>query len=101
MLTRLKKGTKLSFQDPVIPEHLSGPEMILDHFLNSTFLTEDVDGQPVQWAQDMKEQLLRDKAKMVLPANAMDELVDWLGGLRNVAEMSGRTHRMKRKRMVA
>jgi len=98
MLTRLKKGTKLSFQDPVIPEHLSGPEMILDHFLNSTFLTEDVDGQPVQWAQDMKEQLLRDKAKMALPANAMDELVDWLGGLRNVAEMSGRTHRMKRRK---
>ena len=27
---RLKKGTNLSFQDPVIDDHLSGPAMILE-----------------------------------------------------------------------
>ena len=95
---RLKKGTTLSFQDPVLDDHLSGPGMIVEHFISSCFLTTGEDGQEVPWANETKSQLLKEAKDLNLPPNAMDDLIDRLGGLKKVAEMSGRSHRIKRRK---
>jgi len=95
---RLRKGLPVAFQDAVIPEHLSGPQMILEHFLSTSLLTHGEDGLELCWASEAKERLLDEAKALVLPANAMDEIVDNLGGLKRVAEMSGRSHRMKRRK---
>jgi len=96
--TRLRKGVALAFQDPVIDDHLSGPQMILEHFINWSMLTTDVDGNEISWAKEAKDSLMEEARAMQLPANAMDQIMDQLGGLRKVAEMSGRSHRMKRRK---
>jgi len=96
--SRLKPGQHLAFQDPVIPEHLSGPQMVLEHFVKSQLLTQGDDGQDLPWAVREKEELLEHMRALTLPPNAMDELVDQLGGSRKVAELSGRSHRMKRRK---
>jgi len=95
---RLRKGVAVAFQDALVPEHLSGPQMIVEHFIKSCFLVEDEQGNVITWAAEIKNQLLEKLSTLTLPPNAMDELVDLLGGLRKVAEMSGRSHRMKRKK---
>ncbi|CAE8651243.1 unnamed protein product, partial [Polarella glacialis] len=95
---RLRKGQPLGFQDAVIDEHLSGPQMILEHFLNSCLITQDIHGVDIPWAVEAKKQLLKEAAALKLPPNAMDAIHDTLGGLRKVAEMSGRSHRMKRRK---
>merc|ERR1719440_2044917 len=95
---RLRKGHAVAFHDPVVDEHLSGPEMILEHFIKTIFLTKDENGEELEWAVELKQQLLDQLKTLKLPPNAMDELVDLLGGPRKVAEMSGRSHRMKRKK---
>eukprot|EP00930_Biecheleria_cincta_P023764 TRINITY_DN17104_c0_g1_i1.p1 TRINITY_DN17104_c0_g1~~TRINITY_DN17104_c0_g1_i1.p1 ORF type:complete len:1912 (-),score=397.98 TRINITY_DN17104_c0_g1_i1:147-5882(-) len=94
--SRLRKGVTLSFQDPVIPDHLSGPQMILEHFLRSCLLTKRPDGEEISKWKELKDELMNESASMNLPANAMDEILDKLGGYRKVAEMSGRSHRIKR-----
>lgn len=95
---RLRKGQVISFQDAVISDHLSGPQMILEHFISEFFHTSDEKGAPVEWAVDVKSKLLTELQELKLPANALDEMVDLLGGVKNVAEMSGRSHRMKRRK---
>lgn len=96
--SRLKPGQHLAFQDPVIPEHLSGPQMVLEHFLKTQVLTKDENGNDVPWAVQAKAELMEQVRNLKLPPNAMDELVDLLGGSRKVAELSGRSHRMKRRK---
>jgi len=95
---RLRKGQPVTFHDFVVDDHLSGPEMILEHFINNCLLTNDENGEPLDWAVDLKDELMKEIKEMKLPPNAMDELVDLLGGPRKVAEMSGRSHRMRRKK---
>jgi hypothetical protein len=94
---RLRKGLPLAFQDAVIPDHLSGPQMILEHFINTFMLTHNGD-TPVEWAVELKAELLEEMKLLKLPPNAMDEVLDSLGGLKHVAELSGRSHRMKRRK---
>jgi len=95
---RLKEGKVISFHDPVLPDHLSGPQMILEHFINSVFLTTDENGEELHWAAAVKADLLEELRTLSLPANAMDEILDNLGGSQKVAELSGRSHRMKRQK---
>eukprot|EP00928_Gymnodinium_smaydae_P047232 TRINITY_DN31509_c0_g1_i1.p1 TRINITY_DN31509_c0_g1~~TRINITY_DN31509_c0_g1_i1.p1 ORF type:complete len:1880 (+),score=459.56 TRINITY_DN31509_c0_g1_i1:802-5640(+) len=95
---RLRKEQILSFQDAIVGEHLSGPQMIAEHFLKGSMLTDDPNGVPIPWAVELKQQLTDELATLKLPPNAMDEIIDSLGGLRNVAELSGRSHRMRRRK---
>eukprot|EP00931_Biecheleriopsis_adriatica_P069790 TRINITY_DN435_c0_g2_i1.p1 TRINITY_DN435_c0_g2~~TRINITY_DN435_c0_g2_i1.p1 ORF type:complete len:2117 (-),score=606.84 TRINITY_DN435_c0_g2_i1:43-6393(-) len=98
MRQRLRKGVPVAFQDPVIEDHLSGPAMILEHFLKTCIITEDSSGDVIPWAAEIKEELLKDAEALTLPPNAMDAIMDNLGGLKKVAEMSGRSHRIKRRK---
>ncbi|CAJ1401369.1 unnamed protein product [Effrenium voratum] len=95
---RLRKGASLAFQDPVIDEHLSGPAMIVEHFINSCFLTQGENGEELAWAAEVKSQLVKEAQHLSLPPNALDDVLDRLGGLKKVGEMSGRSHRIKRRK---
>eukprot|EP00933_Yihiella_yeosuensis_P030294 TRINITY_DN23955_c0_g1_i1.p1 TRINITY_DN23955_c0_g1~~TRINITY_DN23955_c0_g1_i1.p1 ORF type:complete len:1351 (-),score=366.53 TRINITY_DN23955_c0_g1_i1:152-4117(-) len=96
--SRLRVGMTLGFQDAVISDHLSGPEMILEHFIQGCFLHTAQDGTVVEWAKEVKDQLLAEMKSLELPPNAMDAVFDNLGGSKKVAELSGRSHRMKRRK---
>lgn len=95
---RLRPGVHLTFQDPVIQDHLSGPKMILEHFVSTGLLTGMRNGEHLDWAVEEKTACIEMMQALKLPANALDEVVDNLGGGRKVAEMSGRSHRMVRRR---
>eukprot|EP00928_Gymnodinium_smaydae_P008538 TRINITY_DN13105_c0_g6_i1.p1 TRINITY_DN13105_c0_g6~~TRINITY_DN13105_c0_g6_i1.p1 ORF type:complete len:1265 (-),score=199.65 TRINITY_DN13105_c0_g6_i1:33-3770(-) len=90
----------------VVRGSLSGPEMILAHFIERHLPCADRSGHTIPWAAravaDLRERLER----LRLPGNPLDDLIARLGGPGRVAELTGRSHRVVtggdgRRRLVA
>eukprot|EP00397_Hematodinium_sp_SG-2012_P001623 GEMP01001627.1.p1 GENE.GEMP01001627.1~~GEMP01001627.1.p1 ORF type:complete len:1196 (+),score=210.08 GEMP01001627.1:40-3627(+) len=93
---KLKETEKQRRDDGMSPtDHedlLSGPEMTLEHAIEQLIL-------PLN--KNMKKQqkdLITQVKSLKLPANALDDLIDKLGGPDRVAEMSGRSSRLLRNK---
>ncbi|CAJ1367707.1 unnamed protein product, partial [Effrenium voratum] len=75
---------------------LSGPRMMVEHFLERHMTYHRPSGREVQWAKALVQPLQQELATLDLPPNPLDTLIDELGGPAKVAEMTGRSHRQER-----
>ncbi|CAJ1348432.1 unnamed protein product [Effrenium voratum] len=75
---------------------LSGPRMMVEHFLERHMTYHRPSGSEVRWAKALVQPLQKELATLDLPPNPLDTLIDELGGPTKVAEMTGRSHRQER-----
>lgn len=71
----------------------SGPELIVEQFLERHFPTVSAAGAAITWAVEAIQGFKARVRSLALPPNPIDELTERLGGSEAVAEMSGRSHR--------
>ncbi|CAD7973897.1 unnamed protein product, partial [Amoebophrya sp. A25] len=79
---------------PDVAELLSGPRLALDYALDTFFLVPPFHYEAKTRKERLKKKL--DDFAHLLPANALDHLIEKCGGPAKVAEISGRTKRMTR-----
>eukprot|EP00917_Polyrhabdina_sp_WS-2016_P009685 GHVP01021362.1.p1 GENE.GHVP01021362.1~~GHVP01021362.1.p1 ORF type:complete len:1761 (+),score=339.48 GHVP01021362.1:215-5284(+) len=80
--------------DMELDNFLSPPKLMLEKLIHSEVPITDSMGNVLHHHQAALERLKRELEAIDLPKNALDELIDRLGGPSKVAEMSGRTKRL-------